>query len=299
MSGAARRRGKQPADRGLRSVSEPTGDAQYDASGGLPPMPEESEEYDDAMEGEGTAGVRLRPGTGPLPILTPEETNSASPVRPPLPSYRTTHRPVPPEPYDCEEKGPKLEIWIPSMVSYFRDADLPPERWGKAGCNRLTGKALTWRSVRTRHNVDILDDWKDLTKGLKDRFYDQNRRRMMMDQFTSLKQGNDAVQDYNEKFYLSYAEVEEEITADYAITRYTYGLKPRIKGDVRPRDPATVDEAMSMALQAEQLGKEIRNDLRESYGRTGYSSNRNRREGTPNQGGSQQTQVKTEELNSM
>jgi len=193
------------------------------------------------------------------------------------PLYRDpepNHRRPDPEPEDRDDRfirnikldaptfdgslNPKVySDWEGEMDQYFEWYAMSEERKFKFAKMKLIRQArLYWGNIELttrRRNVEPITTWQGMKEKLRDKYLPISYQPNLLDQWQTLKQGNQSVSDYITIFdeYLMRCDVSE--AHEVTLSRFRAGLREDIKRELFLREVTDLDQAYQIALNTEKF----------------------------------------------
>lgn len=139
--------------------------------------------------------------------------------------------------------GSELREWIDRCEQFFSIDSTPPEIKVKLSSLHMTDKALQWHHSYLVNRYNQFPLWPEYVAAISDRFselYDDP-----LSELVSLKQGNDSIDVYLEKFDCAMTRIT--LTPDHALSIFLTNMHQHLALHVRQFKVSSVPEAEKIA----------------------------------------------------
>jgi hypothetical protein len=167
-----------------------------------------------------------------------------------------------PELFSGYHKGPKVMNWTHQMENYLRASSVPLDGTSVTfAAGYLCNSALTWYRMYLQNvqqgTAAVLNSWNEFKDALVRRFQLTSPERTARDKLAKLQQFKSA-RAYADTFNTYMLEIPNMNEQD-RIDRFIRGLKPQLRLQAELRRPASLAEAMELAIQVDALLWQNRN----------------------------------------
>lgn len=156
-----------------------------------------------------------------------------------------------PEMFEGRRQGEKLEEWVYKMDLYLHAMHVPDPLRVITAVSFFHGNAMTWWRTLIGTQDPSAISWAAFVQRLRDEFLPVNAVKVAADKLERLKQTG-SVANFVREFRTLALQIPDLSTAE-KLRRFLAGLKPRVRMEVDLRNPATLDEAVTLAERIDDL----------------------------------------------
>jgi hypothetical protein len=153
--------------------------------------------------------------------------------------------------FEGRRQGEKLEEWIYKMDIYLHAMQVPDQLRVLTAVSFLQGNAMTWWRALIGVQDPTTVPWIDFVQRLRDEFLPVNAVKVASDKLERLKQTG-SVANFVKEFRTLALQIPD-LSAAEKLRRFLSGLKSRVRMEVDLRNPATVEEAVTLAERIDDL----------------------------------------------
>ena len=156
-----------------------------------------------------------------------------------------------PEMFEGRRQGEKLEEWIYKMDMYLRAMQVAENLRVLTAVSFFQGNAMTWWRALIGDEDPTTVTWADFVRRLREEFLPVNAVKVASDKLEHLKQTGSVANFVKE--FRTLALLIPDLSPAEKLRRFLAGLKPRVRIEVDLRNPATVEEAVTLAERIDDL----------------------------------------------
>lgn len=142
-------------------------------------------------------------------------------------------------------------VFIRRIEMYFKVKEVPEERWSTVIALYLDGTALKWYDFIMSTYMEP-PSWDNFREAFLRTYTSRDHEKKTLIRYESLKQLG-TVSRYNELFLSCLQTLGREYTTQAGeLMHYLLGLKPEVRRHVTAYNPISLDQAMTLALDADE-----------------------------------------------